>query len=371
MLDVRIDERGSAFIPPRGFGSHNRRSIGQWHCFHRDSQRMKTLARCALITMIGFATGLRAAQPDPWIASWTASPEQADPDAQEPMLNLEDQTIRERVRLSVGGSRIRIRLSNEFGTSPLLIGSVTVGVPRDSASVSADSIRVVTFGRRGSITIPSGAPALSDPVDLSVPYGAQISISLYLPKGVPTSTWHQLALRHAVVSPRGDHTHDGTIQGGSESVRWLFLSAVLVPPAHSKRVMVAFGDSLVDGDASTIDADHNWPGDLIRRLSRLPEASRFAVVNQGIAGNRLLGEGPFAGLGPSALARFDRDALSVPGVTHIVLLEGVNDLGFPGAKLGDVQLADARELRAAEDLIGAYRHGGSPSPKRRGLSVDG
>lgn len=295
-----------------------------------------------------------AAQPDTWIASWTASPEQAGSNPKDPMLHLDDQTIRERVRLSAGGSQLRIRLSNEFGTTPLVVGSITVAVPTGSASVKAESIRPVTFGGESTITVPAGAPALSDPVSLAVPYGAQLSISLYLPKGVPTSTWHQFTLRQAVLSPHGDHTRDENIGGGIEAPRLLFVSAVLVDAKPPRPVVVAFGDSIVDGDGST-DAERNWVGALITRLSKLPPQSQFSVVNEGIAGNRLLEQGPFPALGASALTRFDRDALSVPGVTHVVLLEGINDIGFPGAKLGDVSLADARDERKAEDLIGAYR----------------
>jgi lysophospholipase L1-like esterase len=131
------------------------------------------------------------------------------------------------------------------------------------------------------------------------------------------------------------------------------VSAVLVPAQPSHRLIVAFGDSLTDGDGSTIDADHNWPSDLIRRLGQTPEGSTVAVVNEGIIGNRLLSDGE--GFGVSALARFDRDALVVPGVTHIVLLEGVNDIAFPGAKLGGRYLADPTDVRTAEHVIDAYR----------------
>ena len=133
------------------------------------------------------------------------------------------------------------------------------------------------------------------------------------------------------------------------------MSAVLVPAQPSQRVIVAFGDSIVDGDGSTIDADNNWPGELIRRLGKTPKGLKISVVNEGVAGNRLLSDGPLASLGVSALARFDRDALSVAGVTHVVLLEGINDLGFPGAKLGELSLASAADAPTAEDLIGAYR----------------
>jgi lysophospholipase L1-like esterase len=121
---------------------------------------------------------------------------------------------------------------------------------------------------------------------------------------------------------------------------------------------VAFGDSVTDGDGSTVDADRNWPSDLIRRLGKTPEGSRLAVVNAGIAGNRLLSDCFLVSVGcfgVSALARFDRDALTVPGVTHVVLLEGINDIGFPGARLGGSYLADPEDVPTTEDLINAYR----------------
>jgi lysophospholipase L1-like esterase len=271
------------------------------------------------------------------------------------VLKLQDQTVRERVRISVGGSQIRIRLSNEYGSSPLVLGSVTVAVPSDPASVKPGSIQTVTFGGRNSITIPSGAPALSDPVTFPVASGAEISVSLYFPKPVRTPTWHALALKRAVVSPHGDRTREEKIQEGTQASSFIVLSAVLVPAQPQQRVVVAFGDSIVDGDGSSEEADHNWPSDLIRRISKSKESLKWAVVNAGMAGNRLLADGPIASLGASALTRFDRDALFVPGVTHIVVLEGVNDLGFPGAKLGKLPLADAADLRSADDLIGGYR----------------
>ena len=187
--------------------------------------------------------------------------------------------MRERVRISVGGSQIRIRLSNEYGSSPLFVGSVTVAVPKDPASVKSGSIQAVTFGGRNSITIPAGAPAISDPVALTVAYGADISISLYLPKRVTTPTWHALALKQAVVSPQGDHTYDEKIQGGTEASKLIFVSAVLVSAQTSQRLVVAFGDSIIDGDGSTFDADHNWPSDLIRRLGKTPNGSKLARIS--------------------------------------------------------------------------------------------
>jgi lysophospholipase L1-like esterase len=161
-----------------------------------------------------------------------------------------------------------------------------------------------------------------------------------------------------VVSQHGDHTRAEKLEARAVSESSILVSAVLVPAQPSQRLVVAFGDSVTDGDGSTMDADHNWPSDLIRRLGETPEGPKVAVVNEGIAGNRLLSDCFIAGagcFGVSALARFDRDALALPGVTHIVLLEGINDLGFPGAKLGGNYLAHPADVRTSEDLIFAYR----------------
>jgi len=286
-----------------------------------------------------------------WIATWAASPQPSAPNPKQPLLNIEDQTVRERVRVSVGGARIRIRLSNEYGSEPLLIGSATVATPADPASVKAGSIQTITFDGRNSVTIPAGAPVLSDPVAFPVTRGAEISVSLYFPKRVATPTLHSLALKRAVVSQHGDFTHAEKIEGGAASKASILISAVLVPAKSKQHLVVAFGDSVTDGDQSTVDADRNWPSDLVRR-------SQLAVVNEGIIGNRLLSDCFIASagcFGVSALARFDRDALAIPGVTHIVLLEGVNDIAFPGAQLGDGYLADPADVRTAGDLIGAYR----------------
>lgn len=316
---------------------------------------LKTLLTCALLCVLVLAAPPSPAQADPWVATWAASPEPANAESKQPILNLQDQTVRERVRVSVAGARIRIRLTNEYGASPLLVGSATAAMPTDPAGVKSGSIQTVTFGGKTSITIPPGAPALSDPVALPIVYGEEVSISLYFPKRVTTPTEHSLALKRAIVSPPGDHTHDEKIQGGTEASNWVFVSAVLVPAQPSQRLVVAFGDSIIDGDGSTFDADRNLPNALIRRLAKTPDDTKLAVTNEGIAGNRLLADGPIATLGASALARFDRDALSLPGVTHVILLEGLNDIGFPGAKLDDLLLADPADTRSASDLIGGYQ----------------
>jgi lysophospholipase L1-like esterase len=300
----------------------------------------------------------RNAAQNSWVVTWAASPQPTAPNPSKPLLNIEDGTVRERVRVSIGGAQICIRLSNEFGSAPLLVGGVTVASPTDPASVNPGSIHTVTFEGGKSVTIAAGAPALSDPVAFPVTPGAEISISIYFPKRVTSATLHALALKRAVISLHGDHTHDDKIEAGAVSNSSISISAVLVPAQPSQHLVVAFGDSVTDGDGSTVDADHSWPSDLIHRLGNTPEGANVAVVNEGIVGNRLLSDCfiPKLGcFGMSALARFDRDALALPGVTHIVLLEGINDIGFPGAKLGETYLADPSDVRSPEELIDAYR----------------
>jgi lysophospholipase L1-like esterase len=324
---------------------------GAIHCM----RAMLNRALVCILLSVSFVPQPAGAPRNAWVASWVATPESADPDPNEPLLKIEDQTVRERMRVSIGGSQICIRLSNEYGSAPLLIGSATVAVPNDPTSIRPGSIQAVTFAGRNSVTIPASAPVLSDPVAFPVTSGTEISISLYFPKRVATPTLHALALKRAVVSQHGDQTRAEKIDGGAVSESSISVGAVLVPAQPSQRLVVAFGDSVTDGDGSTVDADRNWPSDLIRRLGQTSEGSAVAVVNAGIAGNRLLAQGPLASFGISGLARFDRDALALPGVTHIVLLEGINDIGFPGAKLGERYLAAPADVRTAEDLIEAYR----------------
>jgi len=322
---------------------------------------MNALRNCALVCFLlipRLAGAQRNAPQNAWIATWAASPQPTAPNPNKPLLNIEDQTVRERVRVSIGGAQICIRLSNEYGSAPLLVGSANVASPTDPASVRPGSIHTVTFGGHNSVTIPAGAPVLSDPVAFPVAPGAEITVSLYFPKRVATPTLHSLALKRAVVSQHGDHTRAEKIEAGATSQSSILLTAVLVSAQSSQHLVVAFGDSVTDGDGSSVEADRSWPSDLVRRLAKTPESSAVAVVNEGVAGNRLLNDCflPNIGcFGVSALARFERDALALPGVTHVVLLEGINDIGFPGAKLGDTYLANPVDSRTPQDLIDAYR----------------
>jgi len=313
---------------------------------------MNALRNCVVIALLLLATELPGDSKNAWITTWATSPQSGTPNPGEALLKIDNQTVRERVRVSIGGNQIRLRFSNEFGTTPLSIGAATVAIPTDAATIKRESIQNVTFEGHNSVTIPTGAPVLSDPITFPVKPGTEISITIFFPKRVATPTLHAFAFKHAAVSHPGDFTHAEKIDAAATSTASISLTGILVPTEPSERLVVAFGDSITDGDGSTVDADNNWPSNLIRRAAKGSKASTLAVVNEGIVGNRLLRDGDIFGV--SALARFDRDALLLPGVTHIVLLEGINDICFPGVKDDDRYLADPADAPSALDITNAY-----------------
>jgi lysophospholipase L1-like esterase len=177
------------------------------------------------------------------------------------------------------------------------------------------------------VTIPAGAPMLSDPVDIDLPAQSSLAVSLYLPKLTVANTFHSLGLSTTHVSPPGDYSDAVAMPTASTTQSWFFLTAVTVEAQKKNAAIVTIGDSITDGYASTPDANQRWPNLLAARLQTDRDLRHLAVLNQGISGNRTL----FDFIGPNALARFDRDVLSIPGVKYVILLEGINNIGLPGA----------------------------------------
>lgn len=279
---------------------------------------LRTLAIVALL-----ALPLAAGAQTGWVGTWGASPLPPTGGSARfgPTPSFENRTIRQVLRLSVGGSALRLRLTNEYGVEPLEIGAARVAlVGRDGAPV-AGSERIVKFGGKTRATIAAGAPLVSDVVDLRVDALATLSVSLYLPASTGPCTCHQAGLQDAYISAPGDFTA-GTFEPVETMQMRAFISGVEVLAPGAKAVVV-LGDSISDGVGSTPNANHRWPDLLAERLAARSRGPRFGVVNHGISGNRVLTDGA----AQNALARFDRDVLSVPGATHLVIFEGVNDLG--------------------------------------------
>jgi len=287
-----------------------------------------------------------------WITSWYAAPQPAwDGRFLLPMnvpTSLNKQSLRETVRLSAGGQRIRLVFSNRYGREPVRLGEVQVG-PADGSSPS----RSLHFSGEKEASIAPGAVLISDPVALELAPLAQLAVTSWLPAHTTVQSFHwggqqtmQLTDGNALAAPR--FTQGTVIQGR------LFLSSVLVEAPERARTVVAFGDSITDGNGSTPDADRRWPDFLAQRLVH----DGTAVANAGISGARLLKDG----MGQSALARFEMDVLSQPGVSDVIVMLGTNDIGWPGSPFApaepavsfDALVAGYRQLAAAAHARGIH-----------------
>ncbi|MEV4575108.1 SGNH/GDSL hydrolase family protein [Nonomuraea jabiensis] len=293
-----------------------------------------------------------------WVRSWGASPQAAHDgigsfDDHPP---LADVTLRQVVRISGGGRRVRVRFTNEFGTAPFTIGAAQVGLAVPGGGVRPGSERVLTFSGAPAVTVPAGAPILSDPVDLPLPDLAKLSISLYLPGRVETCTCHDPALETGWTIP-GNAVATPALPEKAEvlPVRALISGVDLLSDAPAKAVVVV-GDSRTDGAGSTPDTNHSWPELLAARLAKQGGVATGYVSNQGISGNRMLNDG----IGAAALARFDRDVLATPGLGYVVLSLGGNDIGISFAPRDDGLMADFLKRFpgapvTADDVIAGHR----------------
>jgi lysophospholipase L1-like esterase len=263
-------------------------------------------------------------------------------------LMLAGSTLRQTVRVSAGGPQVRLRFSNAFGGAPLPITQVSVALPAGGrAGVSAiqpGSARPVTFSGRPSATVPVGAHYVSDPLDLPVAPGSILTVTVHLADGQRSGalTSHPGSRTTSYLAP-GNQTEAPDLAGATPVDHWYLLSGIEVRPERATAVLALLGDSLTDGRGSTTNGNDRWPDRLFDRLRGDPRTAGVAVVNQGAGGNRVLDDG----LGPSALARLDRDVLALSGVRWLIVFEGVNDLGTAEA-------TQTAQKQVADDLTAAY-----------------
>lgn len=246
-----------------------------------------------------------------------------------PFIQFTNQTLRQVVHTSIGGSRARVVLSNAHGTAPLTVGAAHIALRDKGSAIRPASGRALTFSGRPTVTVPANAIVYSDPVDFAVQPTADVAIDVYLPGSTDTSsplTIHQGAFQTNYVSETGNHVGMTSFPVVATVQTWVLLARLDVLAPAGVAGLVTFGDSITDGTRSTPDTNSRWPDQLVGRVTALPGAPRLAVMNGGIAGNRVLSEGAF-NAGANALARFDVDALGHPGVTHVIVMEGINDIG--------------------------------------------
>jgi lysophospholipase L1-like esterase len=290
-----------------------------------------------------------------WVGTWAAAPQLTEPSNMPPPpftqgnLVFADSTVRQSIHVTVGGRLIRLRFSNAYGGTDLPITSVSVARPAGGqAGVSAiqpGTSHPVTFDGRTAIDIPVGAQLVSDPLDLTVATGSNLTVTIYLAAGqASNSITSHPGSRTTTYMLGGNHLDDADLPGSASVAHWYFLSGLEAWERNDTAAIDVVGDSLTDGRGSTTNGDDKWTDQLFTRLQSIPGTGHLTVLNQGLGGNRVLNDG----LGPNVLARVDRDVLAQSGVRWLILFEGVNDIGTADA-------TEAAQKQVASDLIAAYQ----------------
>ncbi len=323
----------------------------------RARARRFSVAWVALLVLHALAGSARGQGQSAWVGTWATGPvllpsstDGVPPGPGPAPVRIHDQTARQIIHTSIGGSALRVALTNVFGSEPLDIGAAHVALRDGEASIDTRHGAALLFAGAPSVTVAPGGMVVSDPVEMGVPALADLVIDLYVTSDSAAgdgATMHGTGLTTNYVSPAGEHTGVATLPFDRTFQSWFYLSRVDVLAPAGTPVIVTLGDSITDGTASTPDTHSRWPDFLARRLVQRPGSTPPGVLNVGIGGNRVLSDNaglgilrrdadgpapppphPNALFGPSALSRLDRDVLAQPGVTHVIVLESTNDIGM-------------------------------------------
>ena len=279
-----------------------------------------------------------------WVGTWMAAQQLVEPGNLPPAPGFADTTLRQVVRVSIGGRTLRVRFSNEFGRTPLTLAAARIARSAGGSAIDAATDRALTFGGRPAATIPEGAALLSDPIDLDVPPLSNLAVTIHVRGAPPEVTGHP-GSRTTSYLQAGNAVSAPSLPDAVPVDHWYFVSGIEVRAPRQAGAVVVVGDSITDGRGSTTNGNDRWPDVLARRLQASPATAQVAVLNAGLGGNRLLRDG----LGPNALARLDRDVLAQAGVRWLIVLEGINDIGTAaGAR------AKGEPAATADDIIGAF-----------------
>jgi lysophospholipase L1-like esterase len=260
-----------------------------------------------------------------WVSSWVSAQQVPEPRNALPPEDLENATLRQVIRPSLGGSRLRLRVSNVYGTTPLTLTDIHIAraVRPDSPEIDLKSSSPVTFSRQERVTIPAGAYMVSDAIDLEIGALHHLAVSIYFPSAPGQQTGHPGSRATSYIQ-HGNHVAQETLPDAKRVDHWYQLAGLDVEGNSTSRALLVLGDSITDGFGVQANTDRRWTDFLVARVQDDPELkSSLAVLNVGLGGNRLL----LDGLGPNGLARFDRDVLGRPGTSHVIVALGVNDLG--------------------------------------------
>lgn len=303
----------------------------------------------ALLVALSAVPVLASAKPQVWVVSWAAAQQIPEPQNALPADDLRDATVRQIFHLSVGGTQVRVHVSNAFGTEALHFIAVHIGRPRNltSPAIDATTDRAVTFAGAPDVTVPPGSDYISDPVDYRVRPLSDLCVSFYLDVPPTVQTGHP-GSRAMSYYLHGNHASEADLPESKRIDHWYQVSAIDVLTDSKAASIVVLGDSITDGHGATTNGNDRWTDVLAARLQNSHKTHNVGVSNQGIGGNHLLTDG----LGPNALARIDRDVLAQAGVRWLIVFEGVNDLGGL-ARLGEVSAAD--HATRVKNVVAAYQ----------------
>ena len=291
-----------------------------------------TIGGLALLICLLPITAMARGGAQRWVGTWSAPPEATSPldSGFAPAFaeGFSYQTIRSIAQTSIGGTAVRVRITNAFGTQPVTFNAVFIGIAQTGATLVSGSNHALTFQGSASVTIPAGAEAWSDPLRFNVPSDGNLAISLFAEGATGTPTIHLFANQTTYVATGNfAASEDGSAFAGA-ATSWYFVDGIdVLTSPRVKGAVVALGDSITDGDGSTLDANRRWPNYLARRFLAGPPGLELSVLDQGVSANRVLTDSPCFAM--SAVNRVDKDVLNQSGVRYVILMEGLNDIGFP------------------------------------------
>lgn len=317
-------------------------------------------AIAAALTCAAPASAVTRDQPETrWVGSWASAQAPVDVHDALPTTALKDVTLRQVVRTSVGGSRVRIRVSNAFGTAPLSIAGMNIAraLSPSSSRIDPSTIHNVAFAAARDVIVPAGAEYVSDAVDMRVPAFATLAISMHFPEVPRLQTGHP-GSRATSYASAGDQLSATELEGATAVDHWYYLSEIDVEPTGPSGAIAVLGDSITDGHGVVTNTNGRWTDVLAERLNRSPLPRSLSVLNDGIGGNRVLDDG----IGPNAAARFERDVIARSDVKYLIILEGVNDLGVltrdaPVSAAGHDALVQRMLTAYAQLVARAHEHG--------------
>jgi lysophospholipase L1-like esterase len=304
-----------------------------------------------LATVVSAQPLLAKPEATKWVGTWASAP-LLDAHAKSAEAVLSGATLREVVHVSIGGDMVRVRFSNLYGTSPLLIGAAEIAQTLKGADIVAGTGKALTFHGTPTVSIPAGALAVSDPIPFKFAPLSDLTVSFYLPSPSGPVTEHQLG-NATSYHAQGNVVSNASLDAPATLTSWEYLNGIDTLAAAAAGAVITIGDSITDGAKSTLDTNQRWPDELARRLQADPKYRNMAVLNEGISGNQILRDGA----GPNALARFDRDVIAQNGGKYLLILEGINDIGrlhnYPDSGLTAADLISALN----QMIVRAHAHG--------------